>query len=298
MKMKRLALALAVLVAPPAAALPIQTNSGFSAYQGQWIVRSQVRLHLRGDDPTAADRRVTEVAVPTTLIYGVTPRLTAMATVPYIQRDMDLTTSSGRVRRGDAAIGDMTLMGLYRAYTRDETNARTLRLSLLGGASLATGPDDAADAMGRLPRGLQIGRGATEALIGAAATRWTPRWVLSGDFLLRPGGKDEGYRYGDLLKYNLAYEYAISPRELPEEGLPDFVYALVELNGEVAGRDRFLGSVQGSTGGHVLYVAPGFQYAAPRYAIEASVQIPVVADLNGLQTEPWATFVVSNRFTW
>lgn len=286
------------LLSAPAAAVPIQSSEGFTAYDGQWIVRSQVRLHLRGDDPDPARRRMTVIEVPTMIAYGFTERWTGIAVVPYVSKDLDLDIGGARRRRGDAGIGDVTLLGKYRLWTRDEPGARTTRLSMIGGASLPTGADDAADGLGRLPRGLQVGRGTLDPMVGLTATRWTPFWALSANAVYRAGGEDEGYEFGDSLRYDLAYEHAIWPRELPEEGLPDYLYAIVELNGEVVGRDRSLGAVQGSTGGHVVYLSPGLQFITPRYAIEAGVQIPVATEMNGLQPEPEATFVLSNRFSW
>lgn len=298
--MKRLLLVTAALIMTTtiAGAVPINGNEGFTAYQGQWIVRNQIRVHVRDDDPTVMDRKMTVVSIPTTLIYGVTSRFTAMATIPYVSKDIDLTSAGARIRRGDAAIGDVMLMGKYRVWTRDEPNARTWRLSVLGGASLPTGPDDASDALGRLPRPLQIGSGTFDPLSGLSFTRWTPFWAVSADATYRRGGEDEGYDFADSLRYNLEYERAIWPRELPEEGLPDYLYAVVEFNGELSGRDRSQGVEQGSTGGHILYLSPGLQYITTRYAVEASVQIPLVTAMNGFQPEPRATFVLSNRITW
>jgi hypothetical protein len=287
-----------MISAANAKAVPINSNEGFTAYQGQWIVRTQARIHLRDDDPTPMDRKMTMVAVPTTVVYGVTPLFTAMATVPYISKDLDLTTATGRIRRGDAAIGDVMLVGKYRVWTLDEPNARTWRLSVLGGASLPTGPDDAADAMGRLPRTLQVGTGTLDPLAGLSFTRWTPFWSVSGDAIYRHGGEDEEYDFADSFRYDFALERAIWPRELPEEGLPDYLYAILELNGEVSGRDRFQAVEQGSTGGHTLYLSPGLQYITARYAVEAGVQIPVMTRMHGLQPEPKATFVLSNRISW
>lgn len=289
---------LALGLPAPASTVPIHSNEGFTAFDGQFVVRTQVRVHVRGDDPDPSHRRMTVIEAPATLVYGFDERWTGIAVVPYVSKDLDLTTPSGRRRRGDAGIGDVTLMGKYRLWTRDEPGARTTRLSILGGTTLPTGADDAADGLGRLPRGLQVGRGTFDPVAGLTATHWTPFWVLSGDLVYRAGGEDEGYEFGDSLRYDLAYERAIWPRELPEEGLPDYLYAIVEMNGEVAGRDKSFGAAQGSTGGHILYVSPGLQFITPRSAIEGGVQIPLVTDPNGVQPEPEATFVLSTRFSW
>ena len=295
----RIMTALIILVAfatAPASAIPINAKEGFTAYKGQWIIRNQVRIHLRDNDPTTMNREMTVIKIPTTFVYGLTSRLTAIGTVPYVSKNLDFKTS-GR-RRGDAAIGDVSLLAKYRLWTKDEPGARTMRLSVLTGLSLPTGPNDASDALGRLPRTLQLGRGTTDPILGLTATRWTPFWAVTGDAIFRRGGSDEGYEFGNSFRYDLEFERAIWPRELPEEGFPDYLYAVIELNGEVADHDRFQGVRQDNTGSHILYASPGLQFVTTRYAVEASVQVPILTDMNGLQPEPKATFILSNRITW
>ena len=62
---------------------------------------------------------------------------------------------------------------------------------------------------------------------------------------------------------------------------------VVELNGDSRQRVDINGESEEHTGGHTLYISPGFRVGLSHsVSLFTSVGIPVVNDLNGLQSEP------------
>jgi hypothetical protein len=61
---------------------------------------------------------------------------------------------------------------------------------------------------------------------------------------------------------------------------------MLELNGEYHKRQVEGGVVDLNSGGNVLYLAPGVRLSQDRWSAFASVGVPIVNDLNGIQSEP------------
>ena len=61
---------------------------------------------------------------------------------------------------------------------------------------------------------------------------------------------------------------------------------VLELNGEWHDKQKAGNEVDGNSGGHTLYVSPGVRLSAGDWSGFASVGIPVVKDMNGLQPDP------------
>ncbi len=90
---------------------------------------------------------------------------------------------------------------------------------------------------------------------------------------------------GDELQYDLAYEIRVSPREWPERGTPSQIYLVLEANGRTSRRALSDGVELSDTGGTLVFLSPGIQYVTRRVLYEASLQIPVIHNLNGDQVE-------------
>jgi len=62
---------------------------------------------------------------------------------------------------------------------------------------------------------------------------------------------------------------------------------VVELNGDSRQRVDIAGESEENTGGHTLYISPGLRVGLGHsVSLFTSVGIPIVNDLNGLQSEP------------
>ena len=94
-----LAWAIVAVVSEPSKsdAGPITFNSALPVAKGEFILRGQAVLTRSSDDPSTMDRDLRVLAVPWVLAYGVRRDLTLFGIVPYLDKTMDSTLSSGRV---------------------------------------------------------------------------------------------------------------------------------------------------------------------------------------------------------
>ena len=100
---------------------------------------------------------------------------------------------------------------------------------------------------------------------------------------------------GDIFNYNLALAYRTT---IPQGGhdhhehahqgnIIDYIDLVVELNGDSRQRVNIGGNTEENTGGHTLYLSPGIRVGLGHsVSLYTSVGIPIVNELNGLQSEP------------
>jgi len=74
------------------------------------------------------------------------------------------------------------------------------------------------------------------------------------------------------------HEHAVSPR-----GLVD---AVLELNGEWQAKQTISGAADPNSGGNVVFLSPGMRIASNRWSGFVTVGLPIINDLNGVQSEP------------
>ncbi|NIP57699.1 MAG: hypothetical protein GWN71_03015, partial [Gammaproteobacteria bacterium] len=117
-----------------------------------------------------------------------------------------------------------------------------------------------------------------------------------GNAAWRFNGRDGGFDAGDTLLYALAAGFRFVPWVY--ESMRDrTLVAYLEVNGEVARRDRIDGRENPDSGGHVLFLAPALQWVVtPWLILEGSVQLPVVQDLNGTQLEHDFRLQIGTRY--
>lgn len=166
--------------------------------------------------------------------YGISHQQTLLLGIPY------RLSASGRNRMGD--IG-----ALYRhTVVQLDTLQGTDRLAFMGGVIVPT--DDKRDE-------------AVQA--GVVFTHFRDKYEFDVDVLYQQG-------LGDRLnsaRYDLSFQYRVSPSEYPEWGMPHEWYAVAELGGRW---------VQGDNTTHQITL--GLQWVTKRWVIEGGV----VQDLNSL----------------
>lgn len=131
------------------------------------------------------------------VMYAPTDRLTLMALLPYVQKNMNhLTVDGARFTERTAGIGDVELRGMYSIFDRQEPRQWLL---LSGGVGLPTGSIDATMAGMRLEYPMQIGSGTFSVLPGVTYLGQVLPWGWAADFgsTVRVGRNDNGYRLGD-----------------------------------------------------------------------------------------------------
>ncbi|MEX2472659.1 MAG: transporter, partial [Gemmatimonadota bacterium] len=303
-----IAFMLLVLVPMSAAsqALPFHTptgiTAGFSENAARHFVTALGRGGLVRDGETIVDpmeRDISGLAVVNGVVLGgFTPLWTFRVIVPWVRKTMDFTAPGGRRASFETSgVGDAFIQSKWIFYRKDRPGATT-RLGIQGRLKIPFGKTDARLPSGDVaPRPLQVGTGSWDFEPTVLFTATTPgRWGLHGQAGGRFNGRDEGFEAGDVFLYNLALGFRLLPgvyRSMSDQTLVTYL----ELNGEVAGRDEVGDGENPDSGGHVLFLSPGLQWVVtPWLLFEASVQVPVVQELNGAQLEHETRFQLGTRY--
>ena len=206
--------------------------------------------------------------------WGVTVQL------PYHDRfhrtiaadDVAVSTSHAR------GVGDLRLLGRYQHFGLQSSYSLQLGLKLPTGRvdqNFATGPQAGAP----LDRGLQLGTGTTDVLVGASYfTR--PRETL-GCFaqvmLDQPLASKDGFCPAASLALNGGVRFLTAGWLTPQ----------VQLNVRWDGRESGVNSDWANSGGTMIYVSPGLTAdLGHRLHAFTFVQLPLYQRVNGLQLEP------------
>ncbi len=278
-------------------AVSINSPVGLTPFKGQTIIREQIRFKRVSDDPTSLERDTWTLAIPTTVVYGFTEKFAGIMTIPYIYRKQRTNSGSKRIIRKTSGLGDISILGKYRIFTKDSPGA-TDRLSLIGGLELPTGRSGDSDSIGKLSRTFQTGSGSWDPIFGFAYTKQTLDYEWDYNLTYQINTKAHNYEFGDTLKYTIAYQKRLLPVELPDHGLYTQFNAVLELNGVWNQKNYDATGSINSSGGHTLYLAPGLQMASKYFVAETSIQLPVFQDLNGTQVEDDYVIITSLRMTF
>ncbi len=186
-------------------------------------------VRLQGIGSSSPDN----ISVAGTLLYGLTTRQTLILSVPY--RDLET---------GDDGFGYVT--GLYRrtVYQHDEPNA-TRRIAVIGGVRVPTDGD----------LDPQISAGLVTTIYKRRS-----EWDLDLVWMHGLG------RSGNNARYDVSWQYRLTPAEYPEWGIPTEWQSVVELGGRYA---------EGSEMVHQLTV--GALWVHPSWVLETGI----IQDLNG-----------------
>lgn len=265
----------------PILAAPNTFNTALPVAQGQFIWREQLILRERSDDGPM-NRKVSIKASGSVLGYGVTPRLAVFGIAPYFfNKELEVSTPIGRIKRDTAGFGDISLFGRYTLYQNDFTGG-TFRVAPVFGVTAPTGDDDDRDRFGELQRPLQTGDGAWDGFAGVVATYQTLQAQLDAQILYRNNGRHDGFARGDVSRFDNSLQYRIWPRRLKSgSGTPGFVYALLESNLIHRERDEVGRGRNADSGGTQWLLAPGLQYVSRNWIVEGTVQLPVAEDPRG-----------------
>lgn len=301
-------LAAALLCAPIAAAqaqaLPFHTTTGITAGFQENAARGFVSFLGRSGlarggrelaDPMDRDIDVLAVvggAIP----IAFTPLWTVRVVVPYLDKSMRFTAPDGRRLRFDASgFGDALIDTKWIFFADNRPQAAT-RIGLQAGVKVPLGKTDARLPDGEVaPRPLQVGTGSWDFPLQLIVTNTENRWGFHANLGYRINTGNDGFEAGDVFSYSAAVGFRFVPwvyGSLTDQT----VVAYLELNGEVAGRDRMDGAKNLDSGGHVLFLSPDLQWIpTPWLLFEGSVQIPVLQALNGTQLEHETRFQMGTR---
>ena len=202
------------------------------------------------------------------------------AAIPYHDRfhttiaegDTDISTSHA------TGLGDIRLLARYQKFSTAESFSFQFGLKLPTGGfhqNFAEGPQ----AGELLDRGLQLGTGTTDLLVGAAwYTRPTVNFGLFASVMLdQPLAARDGFLPSASATLSSGVRWLNSSRFTPQ----------LQLNIKAEGREHGDQADTPNSGGTIAYLSPGVTAElTPHVNSFVFVQLPVYQRVNGLQLEP------------
>lgn len=254
--------------------------------------------------------------------YGVTDDFMVSVRAPWVRRT-DIreghhahlaggVVSNTVDYRGDTSgIGDVTFLGQYRFLNN---RASRTEAALLFGVKAPTGATDRLDRMGELfETEFQPGSGSWDFMLGAAFTQRFGAWSFDANVLgVLAGRGAQDTKLGDRFLYNAALSYRVigsapqsAPASLPSSAMshgpvphrhahpldtipapPEWTVNLIlEANGEWHDFETTSGVRDPNSGGNVILLSQGLRIARGAFSGFASFGIPIVNDMNGLQSK-------------
>lgn len=246
--------------APALAQEPINAfDSATQPGPGTFILKEQVRYsrleEARGTRGTETD----QLALHSTLSVGLFRDWSLTLHAPLEQRWQE----RGRQDEHEHSfgVGDVTTLLKWRFWRDDRGALDTARLALVGGVELPTGQSE-------------FSSGGFDPLIGVAYTQIAGRHGFNADVVWKFNTEGDetallaGEGRAEVLRYDAAYLYRIHPAAYDASSQGAW-YAVAELNG-----------LYETNGDHEVFLAPGVMYEAKTWVFEASVQLPVIRELD------------------
>lgn len=232
---------------------PINSNVALQPSKGGLIIRQQFRYSEAEHTTPLGDVRIDLASSFTTFAYGVSDELTLIVDTPFVlsRRIENDTTGDDDT---DSGFGDLRLLSKLRLYRDDFGPTDTTRFDLIAGLEVPTGQDE-------------FSSESFDPILGGVFTHIEGRHAFDADALwhFNTGG---GSRGDDLLRYDAAYLYRLSPETYASTD-PTGLFGSIELNGSYE-----------TNGDHELFLSPGIQFITTRWIVEATVQLPVHQDLD------------------
>lgn len=225
-------------------------------------------------------------------------------------------------RGNSTGVGDLTLLGQWRFLNRGATRTE---MALIAGLKAPTGATNRYDRNGELFEAeFQPGSGSFDLIAGLAFTQRLNAVSFDANVLYVAVGEGaQRTDLGDRLVYNAALSWRVAggpatgagpgsrmnagahmhrhggrPHTHEHEPAPQNLKAIagpaldlvLEVNGEWHARQRIDGLADPNSGGNVVFLSPGIRYSQDNWSLFGSVGIPIIKDMNGIQSEPEVRF--------
>ncbi len=240
-------------------------------------------VYQDGNKATNANRELeTHLTQQYSFFYALANTVSLSALIPIPRRHFEQLSSSGQFVSGNQfGLGDVALLARYKPYVGHGMES-TYIVSIAAGVKLPTGRTDGHDSQGQLlDAHVQLGTGSTDVLLGTSGFAAVGRTAFILNLLAgidREGAN--GHQFGNTLNYDATVRYGVTPDDYDSPQL----FATISLIGELRGRERQGGIIDGNSGGNVLYVSPGMQlFVTPALTLEISYQQPIIHSLFGEQ---------------
>lgn len=272
-----------MLAASAAHGAPVTFNTALPVGGGEFVARGLFILSESGQDPSGADRARRAVTSITVLGYGLNHKLALFGVLPYVDKELDMTLMGNRVNRAASGLGDMSVFMRYTVVQRDRPGS-TFRVAPFLGLKAPTGDNTRLDAIGSLPPSIQPGSGAWDVFGGVTASYQTSAFETDAQLSYRIKNESSGFDPGDEYRIDGSLQYRLWPQQLGE-GVPKFLYGVLETNVVYRDRNQVNGSDDSNSGGTTVYLSPGLQWVTRRWILEGVIQLPIVQNLHGQALE-------------
>jgi len=225
------------------------------------------------DDP--ADTRTVWNRTTLTLAYGVIPKLSLSAIIPYVwkEKSMQPELAPTRTENSTDGVGDITMFIRYSPLGRSFVNYRELSLGF--GVKIPTGATDRRNNNFLLPEELQPGTGSWDYNFSLSLYQGfepvdfylSSTWILTTEY--------DDYKFGNQFSYLFNSNLH----------LKEWLDVTGSLSGTVKAKDEEDGEANDHTGRHQLWLVPGVQVQVIPEALRlhAYLEYPVYQDFNGTQ---------------
>ena len=220
---------------------------------GNYTLRSQLRFTAYGQSPDNRADSSNELSITNIFSLAFAPTLSMDLTLPAIVRHTNSDTDSDGA---DTGFGDLSIGLKWRFWQDDPGPVDTRRLAVLASLEAPTGDDAFSSDSWDPTIGLVY-----MTISGRHGFNQSFSWKFTTGANSDPIAPGEGL--SDLFRSDSAYLYRIDPAEYGEQ-LQAATYLTAELNGQFE-----------TNGDSEIFLSPGILYEAPRFALEAAVQIPV-----------------------
>ncbi len=245
---------------------PINSNVALQPSKGGVILRQQFRFAQAERRTPDGTRDIDLATAATTLVYGVTDKVTLILDMPYVLSRRIEHTSTGS-RDTDSGFADLRVLTKVRLFRDDFGPTDTRRFDVIAGVELPSGGD-------------AFSSDSVDPILGGVFTHIEGRHAFDADAVWKFNTAGRG-RGADLFRYDLAYIYRLWP-ETYASMKPTALFGSIELNG-----------FSETNSDNELFVSPGLQYVTTRWILEATVQLPVWQDL---EHRPERDFIVGLGF--
>ena len=248
---------------------PINTDVAMTPRKGGSILRLQYIYGEVEGKGEIEDIRTSRIKA--TYVFGLKSNLALFLTETYVNRKVErITPELKRFEDTEDGFADLTFLVKYRFWQDDRRPGESLRWAVLGGLNIRSGDS-------------KFTSDSYDPILGTVFTWPRDRGTLSTDLVYQfntGGGKSRH----DALRYDVAYSYRLTPGTY-EPGHAWEINAVGELNG------RYV-----TDGSHEIFLSPGLQFVTQQWIFETSIQLPVLQDLDGPETD--YRIVVGLRFQW
>lgn len=242
------------------------------------------------------------------LAKPINERWQILGVVPYIRNNMDMRRKmpTGMVMdmkmEEVSGLGDITILGLYTAYTDAPIRARE-RLTIGFGVKTPTGENDVRSSSGMLIHAMmQPGTGSWDPILTVNYMRaWYPLITQVNLLYHYTTESDMGYEFGNQLNLDLIARYQVS--SYTNLGLAlNAIHANqdVDHDGLYSRPATSMADNTDNTGLTSVFLSPSIQYKIPNTGgnVELKYQRPVYQNVNGYQQVVDSRWLATMSWAW